>query len=139
MLEFINGNFKDTEHNLEKVSRLAPCDGSRLSPSGSLLKGNATCKIGTILYVKRCKIIQFNTHFTSSDGTMANDAVLAHLGSSISDCRSAIRAVIKLSTVIKAKSETRLTKIVCRCVDGIFGQFFRNPSSDQDKRKYALL
>ena len=27
MLEFIYGNFKDTEQNLEKVSRLAPCDG----------------------------------------------------------------------------------------------------------------
>ena len=28
MLGFICGNFEDTEQNLEKVSRLAPCDGT---------------------------------------------------------------------------------------------------------------
>ena len=37
MLGFIYGNFKDTEHNLEKVSRLAPCDGTSKVTGGNIV------------------------------------------------------------------------------------------------------
>ena len=41
MLGFIYANFKDTEQNLEKVSRLAPCDGIKRKEilSGIMFKG----------------------------------------------------------------------------------------------------
>ena len=77
----------------------------------------------------------FSLSWLLVDGSTAKEAVLSHLGPNAADVRIAIRSFIKLSTAIKSKTDTRLVEIVCCCVDGIFEELFRHPSSDHDKRK----
>lgn len=81
----------------------------------------------------KAKLLALDGGGGDADGTTAKDAILVHLGTSAFAAQTAIRAVIKLSTAVKSKSETHLLKIICHCTDGVLEKYFRNSAGQRDQ------
>jgi len=112
-------------------SRVSEADDSIQEVPGEAIDPSTVTVADVFICPTKQKIIALDGG-PDSDGSKAKLAVLDHLGSTVSEVKTAIRAVIKLATAVKAKTETHLYEVVCSCCDAIMEQHFRTHSKDPE-------